>query len=100
MGPTDNDRGALLWFMGLRDMGHVHPGVLVVRLGVAGYDEFVSVGSAVEVCAAFSIVSLDAIISVPSSVRITLFTIRFFTLVFSSSTRRVCTSSVAVNSFR
>lgn len=51
MGPTDNDRGALLWFMGLRDMGHVHPGVLVVRLGVAGYDEFVSVGSAVEVCA-------------------------------------------------
>ena len=100
MGPTNNDRSALLWLIGWHDMGHVHLGVLVVRLGVAGYDEFVSVGSAVEVCAAFSIVSLDAIISVPSSVRTTLFTIRFFTLVFSSSTRRVCTSSVAVNSFR
>ena len=98
MGFTDNERGALLWCMGLRDMGHVRPGVFVVRLGEAGYDEFVPVGS--NVCAAFSIVSLDAVISVPSSVRVTLFTIRFFTLFFSSSTRRVCMSSVAVNSFR
>ena len=100
MGPTDNDRGALLWFMGLRDMGHVHPGVLVVRLGVAGYDEFVSVGSAVEVCAAFSIVSLDAIISVPSSVSTVLSAICLLASVFSLSTRRICMPSVAVSSFR
>ena len=100
MGSTDNERGALLWCMGLRDMGHVRPGVFVVRLGEAGYDKFVPVGFNVGVRAAFSIVSLDAVISVPSSVRVTLFTIRFFTLFFSSSTRRVCMSSVAVNSFR
>ena len=100
MGCTGNERDALLWCTCLRDIGHVHPGVFVVRLGEAGYDEFVSVSSNVGVCAAFPIVSLDAVISASSSVRVALFTIRLFALFFSSSTRRICMSSVAVNSFR
>ena len=100
MGCTGNGRDSSLLCKRLRDMGHVHPGVCVVRLGGAGYDGYLSIGSDVGVCAAFPIVSLDAAISDSSSMRVALFTIRLFALFFSSSTRRICMFSVAVNSFR
>ena len=99
MGLTNNDRRASLWPIGWNDRGHIHIGVFGVRLGVCGPDKLVSVGSAVEVCAAFSMVSLDAIISVPSSVSTVLSAICLLASVFSISTRRICMPSVAVSSF-
>ena len=100
MGPISNDRRALLRPIGWNDKGHVHVGVSGVRLGVVGHDKLVSVGTAFEVCAAFLMVSLDAIISVPSSVSIALSAICVLASVFSLPTRHTCTPSVAVNSFR